>query len=801
MTNLALDLAPTRRQPNGLKVVLFAGGGGSCTGIEAALRRLGDPSPYVDVAVNHDPEAVAMHRANHPHTRHYCNNVWRVRPQQIIDDHRGRPIDLLWASPDCKHFSKAKGGKPVEKNIRDLAWIVLAYAKLPAHLRPLRIFLENVEEFRDWSPERQRVWPMDTKDKKLRGKPMFDLHGKPVMEPDPSKKGETFKRWVREHRRHGYRVELREIRASTRGAPTIRNRLYIVMECDGLGIDWGHDTHGAAAGLKPLRTAAECIDFSLPYPSIFMNKRQAKAFRKSTGIKTIRPLATATECRIARGVDRFVLKNPTPFLVPITHTGDSRVHSIDDGLRSVTCAQRGEISLVQPFVAGLAHGEHKERPGARSHELSDQFRTIHAEGGNHALVAPVVTNYKGDSIGSAVTTGMPTVTANSFQKRPGGSAPLAVTSPVLVRTDMQSAAARNGIADPSKEQVRAITSTGGFALAAPVMVKNMTNNVARSTGVPLGTSLTGNHHAVAASTLIQTGYGERDGQAPRALDLDKPLGTPVAGGVKHAVIATSLVRQFGNSVGAKADEPAPAVMPGGGGKTGVIAAHLAQNNTGMTGHDAREPVSTIVQKGCTQSVVASHLVNLKGSDRRFAAVDGQMPAQCAQGTHLGQVYAFLVKYHRDGGQHAGAADPMPTAPCNDSLGVVTVEAIPEPALTDEQRAGALRVVRFLQKYGVLPRDKRATMVLVHGMPMVDIGLRMLKARELFNAQGFPPTYIIDRGLFVDPTTGEQEWRPLTGTAQVRMCGNSVCPPVAEDLIFRNWRWHVNDNREIAAEAS
>jgi DNA (cytosine-5)-methyltransferase 1 len=199
--------------------------------------------------------------------------------------------------------------------------------------------------------------------------------------------------------------------------------------------------------------------------------------------------------------------------------------------------------------------------------------------------------------------------------------------------------------------------------------------------------------------------------------------------------------------------------------------------------------------------VAAHLINLKGTERRHGSVEQPTPSACAQGNHLGVVSAFVVKYHRDGGQHAELRNPAPTVDCEDRHALISVEAVPAPYLTDEQRAGALRCVRFLQKYGVLPQDPSATMVLVKGMPMVDIGMRMLEARELFNAQGFPPDYIIDRGLFViDGPTGQiLEWRPLTKTSQIRMCGNSVCPPVARALVLAN---HVvNDNRTPLAAAA
>lgn len=246
---------------NDLIVDLFAGGGGASTGIELATGR------YVDIAVNHDPKAVAMHETNHPQTRHFCEDVFEVDPVAVT---KGKPVGLLWASPDCKHFSKAKGGKPVSKKIRSLAWVVVKWARL---VRPRVICLENVEEFQTWGP--------------LEG----DL-------PDPARKGETFRRWVAELEKLGYDVQYKELRACDYGAPTIRKRLFLVARCDGLPIVFPQPTHGK--GLKPYKTAAEIIDWSIPCPSIFGRAK---------------PLSDNTLRRIANGIVRFVINVQKPFIV------------------------------------------------------------------------------------------------------------------------------------------------------------------------------------------------------------------------------------------------------------------------------------------------------------------------------------------------------------------------------------------------------------------------------------------------------------------------------------------------------
>ena len=248
----------------------FAGGGGASTGIELATGR------SVDIAINHDPAAIAMHRANHPTTKHYCENVWDVDPVEACG---GRPVGLAWFSPDCKHFSKAKGGKPVEKAIRGLAWVAIRWAKL---VRPRVIILENVEEFTTWGPLISN-------------------------RPDPMRKGQTFRRFVHALKRYGYRVEWNELRACDYGAPTIRKRFFLIARCDGLPIVWPDPTHGepstlfvASGILHPWRTAAEIIDWTIPCPSIYDRKK---------------PLCENTMRRIARGLRKFVLEHPQPYIV------------------------------------------------------------------------------------------------------------------------------------------------------------------------------------------------------------------------------------------------------------------------------------------------------------------------------------------------------------------------------------------------------------------------------------------------------------------------------------------------------
>jgi DNA (cytosine-5)-methyltransferase 1 len=317
----------------------FAGGGGASLGIEMALGR----SP--DIAVNHDPEAIAMHEANHPRTRHLCGDVWDVNPREVCG---GRPVGLAWFSPDCKHFSKAKGGKPVEKGIRGLAWVAIRWA---ASVRPRVIILENVEEFQGWGP-------------------LLD-DGRPC----PARRGFTFRRWLARLKNLGYQVELRELRACDYGAPTTRKRLFVIARCDGQQIVWPEATHRPSE----YRTAAECIEWGLPTPSIFDRAR---------------PLAENTLRRIARGVRKYVLDTADPFIVPVTHPGDARVHSVREPFRTITGAHRGELALCSPSMIQVSWGE-REGQAPRILDLHKPLGTVVAGGIKQALVAAFLAKHFG----------------------------------------------------------------------------------------------------------------------------------------------------------------------------------------------------------------------------------------------------------------------------------------------------------------------------------------------------------------------------------------------------------------------
>lgn len=326
----------------------FAGGGGASTGIELALGRI------VNAAINHDPAAIRMHEANHPYTEHYQASVWDVDPETVC---RGRPVALAWFSPDCKHFSKAKGAALVDRRIRGLAWIVLRWA---AKVRPRVIILENVEEFQTWGPVRK-------------GKPVKKLAGT------------TFQKFVGQLRALGYTVEWRELVAADYGTPTTRRRLVLIARCDGRAIVWPERTHAPrdsaevrSGKLLPWRSAAEIIDWSLPCPSIFSTKDE---IHERYGISAVRPLADNTMRRIIRGVDKFTIKSGAPFIVDCNHSGGGHVTDSQEPCKTITAKHTGGI--CRPILAPLTMTNTSNSVGA---PVSAPMNTVRTGGGGGQML-------------------------------------------------------------------------------------------------------------------------------------------------------------------------------------------------------------------------------------------------------------------------------------------------------------------------------------------------------------------------------------------------------------------------------
>lgn len=526
----------------------FAGGGGASTGIEAAIGR------PVDIAINHDAAAIAMHRANHPETRHYTEDIWTVDPREACGS---RAVGLAWFSPDCTHFSRAKGTKPLRKDIRGLAWVVVRWA---ATVRPRVIVVENVEEFQTWGP----------------------LVGN---RPDPARAGQTFRVWLSRLSDLGYRVEFCCLVAADYGTPTTRRRLFLVARRDGAGIAWPEPTHGRGRA-APWRPAADVIDWSIPCQSIFERRR---------------PLAEATLRRIAAGIRRYVL------------------------------------DAAEPFIVQVSHGDWGHRDGSRC----------------------------------------------------------------------------------------------------------------RGIGNPLGVITGSNDHALCSPTLITTGYGERDGQAPRVPGLGQPLGTVVAGGAKHALVAAFLARHFGGVVGRDLGQPVPTVTAVD--HHSLVAAALVENNfNSRQVSPVDRPLHTVTTQGNRFGLVSAFLSKLYGTSIG-SPCDAPVPTVTAGGGkgggHIAEVRAFLIGYYSNGGsQHQSVGDPLHTVTSRARFGLVSVAGV---------------------EYQI-----------------ADIGLRMLQPHELFAAQGFPDDYEV---------APEFNGRPLTKTTQIALCGNSVCPQVAEAVVAAN-----GGGREVAA---
>ncbi len=446
-----------------LVVDSFAGGGGASLGIEQAL------GVSVDIAINHDKAAIEMHKANHPKTYHYCEDIWKVNP---LDATKGTPVGLAWFSPDCTHFSRAKGGLPVKKNIRGLARVVVHWAKLP---KPRVIILENVAEFAEWGPLTKNNMP------------------------DPAKKGRTFNLWVKQLRRLGYRVEWRELTAADYGAPTIRKRLFLIARCDGKPITWPKATHGP--GLKPYRAAAECIDFSLPCPSIFLTKDQAKQL----GLNIRRPLVENTMRRIARGLRKFVIEAQEPFIVTCNHSGDGfRGQSLNEPMKTIT-ASRDAHGLVMPYVSGI---DHQGSNGGCVWNVNTPLRTITKEN-RFALVAPFLSKYHGPKSETEVR----------------GS--------------------------ECGEPVKTLDTSNRYALVTAFLSKYFTGVTGSKLNCPVPTVTAIDHSALVAAHLTKF-YGTcRNGS-----DVREPAPTVTGTGQHIGEVRAFLVKYYGTNIGQGLNEPA-----------------------------------------------------------------------------------------------------------------------------------------------------------------------------------------------------------------------------------------------------
>ena len=628
------------QQDDEIVVDFFCGGGGAGTGLEMGLGRA------VTVAKNHSPAAISMHTINHPHAKHFTTDVFEGDPDTECG---GRAVGWFHMSPDCTHHSQAAGGQPRKREIRNLSWIGLKWAGMK---QPRVISLENVKQILQWGPLVAKRCKSTGRVIKLGGVIAEPDEVVPVGEqflvPDPKRRGQTWAVFVAELQRLGYVVEWRVIKACDFGAPTSRERLFMIARCDGQPIVWPEPTHAKnpTKGQQKWRTAAECIDWTIPSKSIFGRKKD---------------LAPATLRRVAKGMRKYVLDAANPFIVPIANWSGESVQSADEPLRTVTSYPKG----------------------------------------------------------------------------------------------------------------------GAFSIISP--------------------------------TLVQTGYGERAGQAPRVPGLDQPLGTVVAGRVKHAIAAAHLVKFRFADEGKALGEPLPTITSGGNYKRPAGAAHamgistvfMAQMNGGFNTTAAKsieDPMTTVTNTGSQQQLVTANLVHLRGNcDARD--LNDPLHTISAGGTHHGLMTAFLERqFGASVGQ--GLNEPAPTI----TAGGGGKSSLVELKLSPEVEAGALRVAAFLISYygtenvsdanepapTITTRDRLALVtVTIKGTPyvIVDICLRMLQPAELYKAQGFPGDYIISHGA---------DGKPFTKTQQVHMCGNSVSPPPMAALARANDPWSRHQDQSIAA---
>lgn len=547
----------------------FAGGGGASTGIEMAIGR------SVDIAINHDENAIAMHETNHPETLHYCESVFDIDPVAAT---AGQPVGLAWFSPDCRHFSKAKGGAPVKKEIRGLAWIVIRWALTK---RPRVMMLENVEEFKTWGP-------LITEPSKpnLPKKLMAEFMGPVYPErsyPDPARAKETFDAFVgmlttgipanhpavaecceilglkadsdevsRLVAGLGYVVDHRELRACDYGAPTIRNRFFMVMRCDGQPVEWPVVSHGdpkklevQSGKLKPWRTAAECIDWSIPCPSIFERKR---------------PLAENTMRRIARGIQRFVIDNPMPFIVKCNHTSTKTNYDC-----------------------------------FRGQSLAEPLQTITKTHG-YALVSPHITKFRTGATGQECDEPLSTITAGSSE-RPGGNGHAmgmveAKLTPLIARIG-QTGFGGDRLAYDANKPLTTVTTKAEHLVVAPIIARQFGNSVGHGVDEPNGTITAGGG---GKSQLVATFLAKHFGgnyTGPGA-DLAEPAHT-VTTVDHHALVTSNLIKMRGTNIGQEVTAPLQTVTAGGN-HFGEVRAFLLKYYGTNIGHPADDPLQTVTTK-------------------------------------------------------------------------------------------------------------------------------------------------------------------------------------------------------------
>ncbi|MQU04845.1 DNA cytosine methyltransferase [Pseudomonas helleri] len=506
-------------QDDEIVVDFFCGGGGAGTGLEMGLGRA------VSVAKNHSPAAISMHTINHPHAKHFTTDVFEGDPDTECG---GRAVGWFHMSPDCTHHSQAAGGQPRKREIRNLSWIGLKWAGMK---RPRVISLENVKQILQWGRLVAKRDKATGRVIKLGGEVAAPGEVVPVgqqfLVPDPKQRGRTWRRFVALLEGMGYVVEWRVIKACDFGAPTSRERLFMIARCDGQPIVWPEPTHAKnpGKGQQKWRTAAECIDWTVPSKSIFGRPK---------------PLAEATLRRIAKGMMKFVINNPAPFIVPIANWSGETVQSADEPLRTITSYPKGgAFSIVSPVMVAAAHGEGKpggvQRWGDGSRFAGDPLATVTASGG-HSIAAAHLVKFRFADEGKALDEPLPTITSGGNYKRPVGAAHAMGVSTVFMAQ-----------------------MNGGFNTTAAKSVEDPMTTVTN----------TGSQQQLVTANLVHL-RGNCD-----ARDMNDPLHTISAGGTHHGLMTAFLERQFGASVGQGLNEPALTITAGGGGKSSLVELQLS----------------------------------------------------------------------------------------------------------------------------------------------------------------------------------------------------------------------------------
>ncbi|NUB14133.1 hypothetical protein GAY28_16455 [Azospirillum brasilense] len=807
-----------------INVVLFAGMGGACQGLEDA----GFP---VHLAVNHDEIAIAAHRALNPFTKHLQADIYEVDPLEATG---GRHVGNLWGSPDCTDHSVAKGGAPRSPRVRSMPWQLCRWVGVlrKRGLGPEVGFLENVREIRGWNHlvakrdqatgrvlkldgsvaapgERVPVWDQQlVRNPRKFGKPKRDpatglllvKDGRHMVRvaaegervPDSKRvrdrlrtEGRLYRAWKLHMERLGAVYEDRDLCCADYGVPTSRKRLFGVLHFDGRKPEWPEQTHAsrkelvrlneerAAAGrapLQPHRAAAEIIDWSLDLPSIFDRPKD---------------LAPATQKRIAVGMQRFVLNAAEPFLIHLTH--GARLHDIGDAGPTMTCAHRGEVAVVGPSLIPTTHS----KSPARAHDGGGATPTLTAavKGGEFAVMgATIVGATLAPHIAPNNTNNIPVEPADALPTATGSNR-MAVVAAHLTKFQENSPGQP---ADAPTDTMMA--GAARFGVVGAFLEEHRTGSVGQPAPEPLVAQTAKEHSAVIGAALVQTGYGERDRQAPRALDVEDAIGTQVAGAAKHAVVGAIMEplplyrcqecgEEFTDRHATGIGTLAPAECPLCGEEERIThaGAWMVQHNTGVIGHTADEPVSAMTTAGTQQQVAAAYLTELRGTSKDGQPASEPAGTMCAGGGrgggHDAVTAAFLHHQYSSGVMHQAADAPLATQSTRDRTMVTGADMTPPP-LPPEKLARARQVAAFLRAHGVW--DDRE-FVTFGPWIVVDIGMRMLLPREAAAAHELRMPDLITvykrdrKGNIVIGPDGKPEMvtRPLTKTEAMRLVGNSV----------------------------